>query len=180
MLHVYSRRGVQSGRFVYIRKKHLQNLWYDWKFKKKKNYIKYSIKSGKLMGTFPDVLSPKYKHNVLSAFNVDEYERAKDKAIMQVGKPPKKESNAEHLKIINLRRRISMVKPSSKNPITTKEQLAKCLGICVRQLREWGYQGTPLSAEGRFGSIKVTEGEGEPENIYNKKPIENEEIDDEL
>jgi len=178
MLHVYSRRGVQSGRFVYIRKKYLQNLWFDWRFKKKKNYIKYSVKSGKLMGTFPDVLSPKYKHNVLSAFNVDEYEKAKDKAIMQVGKPPEKNNNKQHIQLIELKNKIGRIKPTPKNPILTRTTLAKCIGISLRELERWAKLTPPLIGDTDYRPIKVTEGEREPEDTHNKKPIENEDFDD--
>lgn len=84
LIHVYSRKNVESGRFMYIRKKWLESLWRDYRFAKKRSYKLYSSK--KIRGTFPDILNPEYKNNVLSEFDNDEYERRKDEAIKSIGK----------------------------------------------------------------------------------------------
>lgn len=89
MIHVYSRRNIQSGRFVYIKQKNLEMLWRDYRFSKKRNYRKYSAK--KVRGMFPDVLNPKYKNNVLSDFDNAAYERNKINAIKMIGADPKKD-----------------------------------------------------------------------------------------
>lgn len=88
-IHVYSRNNIHSGRFVYIRKKFLEDLWRDYKVSKKRNYKLYGSK--KVRGTFPDILNPKYPNNVLSEFDNDAYESKKDEAIANIGK--KKDSN---------------------------------------------------------------------------------------
>ncbi len=83
-IHVYSRNNIKSGRFVYIRKKFLEDLWRDYKVSKKRNYKLYASK--KVRGTFPDILNPKYPNNVLSEFDNDAYENKKDEAIAGIGK----------------------------------------------------------------------------------------------
>ncbi|KKM75456.1 hypothetical protein LCGC14_1390090 [marine sediment metagenome] len=83
MIHVYSRKEVQAGRYVYIKKKALERLWHSWRRQRKRDYRKYCSKS--IRGTFPDVLNPNYKNNVLSDFNLKDYEKKKDEAIMLIG-----------------------------------------------------------------------------------------------
>jgi len=83
LIHVYSRKNIQSGRFMYIKKKYLESLWRDYRFSKRRNYAKYCSK--RIRGMFPDVLNPKYKNNVLSEFDDAHYESEKDKAINSIG-----------------------------------------------------------------------------------------------
>jgi len=98
MIHVYSRKNIYNGRFVYIRKKNLEPLWRDYKFAKKRNYGKYASKT--IRGTFPDILSPKYPNNVLSEFDVDAYEKKKDEAINSIGKNEKQSKKAQELQVL--------------------------------------------------------------------------------
>jgi len=93
LIHVYSRRNIQSGRFMYIRKKCLEPLWRDYRFRKVRSYKKYSSKT--VRGTFPDILNPKYKNNVLKVFDNATYEKAKDAAIMEIGKDTKVDKKVE-------------------------------------------------------------------------------------
>ena len=88
MVHVYSRNELEAGRFSYIKKKNLENLWQDWRRYKRRNYKKWATRY--IRGSFPDVLNPEYKHNVLSDFNLNTYEKAKDEAIDKIGKTDKK------------------------------------------------------------------------------------------
>jgi len=134
MIHVYSRKGTEPGRFIYIRKKYLHNLWLDFRFKKQKNYVKYCSMSGKIRGSFPDVVNPKYKNNINEDFDVAAYEREKDKAIMMVGKKDKKkDKNYDDLK------RFKQTLASVRFPLTSKEQLAEQLGVNVRQIYRWAH-----------------------------------------
>lgn len=87
LIHVYSRKDRESGRFIYIRKKNLEMLWRDYRYSKKRNYKLYA--SRKVRGTFPDILNPDYKNNVLSEFDIDNYEENKDEAIASIGKEKK-------------------------------------------------------------------------------------------
>ncbi len=84
LIHVYSRRNVESGRFMYVPRKHLEKLWRDYRFKKKRNYKEYASKN--IRGSFPDILNPKYKNNVLKEFNIKTYDKRKDEAIMSIGR----------------------------------------------------------------------------------------------
>src|SRR3990167_10482210 len=88
MIHVYSRNELHAGRYCYIKKRNLEYLYEHWRAKHRRDYKLFSSK--RIRGTFPDVLNPNYKHNVLSNFNVDAYESQKDNAIMQIGKPKEK------------------------------------------------------------------------------------------
>ncbi len=83
MIHIYTRPDTEESRFVYIRKKYLEKLWNDWRRKRQRNYFKYACRGVK--GSFPDVLNPDYKNNVLSEFDYDFYDKEKDKAIGSVG-----------------------------------------------------------------------------------------------
>lgn len=89
LIHVYSRKNIESGRFVYIRRNNLEALWRDYRVSKKRNYKIYCSK--KIRGSFPDILNPEYEFNVLEDFDIDYYEKEKDEAIQSIGE--KKESN---------------------------------------------------------------------------------------
>ncbi len=130
MIHVYSRNEITPGRFVYIRKKNLEKLWYDWKIKHKRNYRKYCSKG--IRGTFPDVMNPEYKHNVLSDFDINYYEHEKDKAIMSIGDVKEKKSH-EHKKMIEMRYKLAISCKTSKE----REEMAQKLGVSERTLRRW-------------------------------------------
>jgi hypothetical protein len=93
MIHVYSRNETDPGRFIYIKKKNLEKLYWDWRSKKLRNYKKYS--SRKCRGTFPDVLNEYYKYNVLGEFDFKEYEKNKNEAIASIGKETKKLNERE-------------------------------------------------------------------------------------
>jgi len=129
MIHVYSRKDVESGRFVYIRKRNLEFLWYDWRSKKKRNYRRWCSKS--VRGTFPDVLNPDYKNNVLSDFNLDYYEKMKDEAIMKIGRKDKKQ---EKLELDKFKKKVATL----TFPVHNKEELATQFGVHVRTLYRWG------------------------------------------
>lgn len=97
-IHVYSRNNREAGRFIYIRKKFLEDLWRDYKISKKRSYKIYGSK--KVRGTFPDILNPDYANNVLSEFDMDAYESKKDEAIASIGK---KKENKQQTKWKNQR-----------------------------------------------------------------------------
>ena len=126
MIHVYSRNDVEAGRFVYIRKKKLEYLWDEWRRKRKRNYKKWCSKS--IRGTFPDILNPDYKNNVLSDFDLDYYEKMKDDAIMKIGR--KREEKSELAKLKN---KIGLL----TFPIQNKKELAQQIKITSRTLYRW-------------------------------------------
>lgn len=124
MIHVYSRNNLEPGRFVYIRKNNLEYLWGDWRSKHKRNYRKWCSKS--IRGTFPDVLNPDYKNNVLSHFNFNAYERRKNIAIMKIGVKDKREEKSE---LDKLKYKVSQ--------LPNKVKVAKALGVTKRTLQRW-------------------------------------------
>jgi len=137
LIHVYSRKNLQAGRFLYIRKKYLEPLWRDYRFKKIRSYKKYSSK--KVRGSFPDILNPNYKYNVLKEFDVTSYEKNKDAAIRSIGRDTKKEKKEE---VDILRGKIANL--SGMN----QAELAKELGISRTTLWRWKEKSTPLPVTG--------------------------------
>ena len=131
MIHVYSRDEVTPGRFVYIKKRSLEQLWHDWRSKRRRNYRKHCSKS--IRGSFPDVLNPHYKNNVISHFNLDEYERKKDEAIMKIGEK-REEINKTKLMLQDLKAKISNI---DLQKTKTKKELAEHFGIRVTTLYKW-------------------------------------------
>lgn len=129
MVRVYSRNEMDTQqRFVWIPGKKLEALWRDYRFSKKRNYKKYA--SRKCRGVFPDILNPDYKYNVLKEFNVDAYEKMKDKAIESIGKNDKVSMKPIEEKLIRTQYAIT------KMP-GTQEEKAKPLGINRMNLSLW-------------------------------------------
>ena len=130
MIHVYSRNQLVSGRFIYIKKKNLEYLWNEWIKRRRRNYIKFASK--RIRGSFPDVLNPHYKHNVLSEFDVELYEKEKDHAISLIG-DKKSEKNKYKTALRIMKKVIGSLRP----PIMTKKELAERLGIPPRTFERW-------------------------------------------
>ena len=151
MIHLYSRDEITPGRYVYIRKKSLEPLWYDWRSKRKRNYKKYCSKS--IRGTFPDVLNPKYKHNVLSAFDDAAYESEKDKAIQMIGQSKEKMSR-DRKELIKLRLKLA------NNP--ERKKIAELIGVSTNVLYQWSKRlGIDSENEGFAKEIGVMTLNGE-------------------
>jgi len=85
LVHVYARNETELGRFVYYSKKKKEQLYYDFKRTKVRNYKKY----GDFHGTFPDVLAKVIDENV--------YEDMKDKAILSIGEDEKMSAAKQEL-----------------------------------------------------------------------------------
>jgi len=81
MVHLYQSGKEARPTMCYIRKKKLEKLWMNWKRKKSRDYFRYC---DKWRGNFTDILNPEAQGNVLSEFNLEEYEKAKDIAIGKV------------------------------------------------------------------------------------------------
>jgi len=127
LIHVYSRKNIQSGRFLYIRKKNLEPLYLDWKYKKRRNYKKYAHPT--VRGSFPDVLNPNYKNNVLSEFDNEAYEKRKDQAILSIGT----KETMSFWKEKNIRLKWGIYQMSG-----TQEEKGKILGVTGRTISKWG------------------------------------------
>ena len=128
LVHVYSRKNLYSGRFLYIRKKNLEPLYLDWKYKKQRNYKKYA--HPKVRGVFPDVLNPDYKNNVLSEFDVKSYEKRKDEAILSIGT----KENLNYWREENIKLKWAIY----QMPIIQEEK-AKICRVTTRTISKWGH-----------------------------------------
>lgn len=139
-IHVYSRKNVESGRFVFIKKGNLEHLWRDYKVSKKRNYKLYYNK--RIRGKFPDILNPDYKNNVLSEFDIDYYEKEKDDAIKNIGEK-KEGSQAKKWK----KQRNQMI-------VYIKDKLNLPFTELSKELRNFGIE--ELSMEGVRAAYRST------------------------
>jgi hypothetical protein len=150
LIHLYSRGSESQPRFIYIKRRYLERLYGDYRFKKKRNYFKYGKMSGKIRGTFPDVFDETKKYNILDVFNLEEYEKQKDKGIMNIGlkvgsernlkkevtsltrelKKIKKERNRIEKNYVTLQNQVGSLKP----PINSKIELTEKLGVSKNAL----------------------------------------------
>lgn len=73
MIHMYSRNGVQAGRWVYFKKESLERLYFYWKGTKRRAYKKFYDFRGSVPWVLPKIIDE------------SAYEKEKDKAIMSVG-----------------------------------------------------------------------------------------------
>ena len=122
LIHVYSRREIVAGRFVYIKKRAIEWLYNSYRSSKRRDYKKFTS----FRGSFPDF--PK------GIIDLNEYEKRKDQAIQTIGtkKDSKKDQELKNLKI-----KIGKV----KCPIQTKDQLAEMLELSSRTLIRWAKLG---------------------------------------
>jgi hypothetical protein len=133
MIKVYTRKRTEEPRFIYIPntdRKNLRKLWDDWRKNRKKNYFKYASKQCR--GTWPDILNPDYKYNVLSEFDLDSYERNKDDAIGQIGS--KKKTKTE-MKLLKLQYNVSQFPKHFKK--ITNVAIAELCGVSQSTLTAW-------------------------------------------
>lgn len=136
MIHMYTRKGKEAGRFVYIKKRKLEQLWNDFHRSKKRTYFK--LKS--FGGRFPDIME---KHFSSMGFFVgdianatyEDYEKEKDKAIKSIGVSKKSKKELFYLKHLNKARRVAAI--IMKESGLDNEKIAKLTGVRAQRLREW-------------------------------------------
>lgn len=116
MIHCYSRKNVQKGRFTYLSKNKKEQLFYDWKRTRKRRYKKYVS----FRGSFPIAL-PK-------VFNEEEYERMKDEAILNLD--GEEDKDAKTSKIEELKYKISQLPLEDKTKAIHFE-------VSERTIRRW-------------------------------------------
>ena len=116
MIHVYSRKELQAGRFVYFKKKSKEILFYSYRSSKKRMYRKYYS----FRGTFPWVL-PKI-------INEEEYEKNKDDAIMSIG--GEEDMPKWKIMLYVLRYKVSQL------PLKDKEK-AEGIGVSIMTIQRW-------------------------------------------
>lgn len=119
LVHVYSRKNLQKGRFLYYLKSAKENLYEDWMKKRIKNYKKYYSFHGSFV---------KAMDKVFTKEQVQQYEDKKDKAIMDLTKPSEeKEKKDEKLEQRNLL--IKDIKEKEGLSLREMEDRLKKIGI---------------------------------------------------
>ena len=131
LIHMYSKNEVTPGRYIYIKKKKLENLFNDYKRKKERNYKKYMNHGGD-MPLVEDKLG-KMGLTIEGTPNCDlkMYEEQKDKAILSIGNTDK--TNKYKLRWNDLRKKISKLRA----PILTMEMLYNQLSIPRTTILSW-------------------------------------------
>jgi len=132
MAHLYERRDKKGYAFAYIPRDKLQDLYNDAIKKHQRNYFKYSI----FTGEFPDVLNPDKKYNILDEFDIEVYEKEKDRVITSIGREDSDEEvvSKDREELLKLKKKIGMIKGKK----ITRTELAKNLGLNPDTLRIWG------------------------------------------
>ncbi len=134
LIHVYSRKNLQKGRFFYYTKDAKEKLYNDWRRKKIKTYKK----NQKFRGSFVKVME-----KVFTPEQVEEYEKKKDKAIQSIAQPENKKKELTERDI-----RVQLLKELRKHlPEITLKQWSKPFGVAERTLNRY------ISTE--TGDIKV-------------------------
>ena len=134
LIHMYSRREVEPGRFVYIKKRNLEKLYLSYKQNKKRLYKKYSS----FRGSFSEVMNRHFDNmgvhiNGFDKATIGIYESEKGKAIEGIGKADVKKENKALIELRKLKKTLgNMVIPS-----ITREELAAKMGISSRTLQMW-------------------------------------------
>lgn len=84
LVHVYSRKNLEKGRFCYFTKKKKEQLYIDWRKSKIKNYKKYYS----FRGSFPEA-----SKKIFTKEQKNEYEKKKDAAILSLIDEKEKEGD---------------------------------------------------------------------------------------
>jgi DNA-binding transcriptional regulator YiaG len=131
---MYSRHETIAGRFIYVKKKNLENLWNGYSKARQRLYGK--LKS--FGGSFPDLMERYFDEMGIMIDNKPatfvDYEKAKDRAIFSIGVEVGKKENKELIKLRALQSKIASL--TGANGITQQE-LARRLGTNARTIRDW-------------------------------------------
>lgn len=132
MFHVFisNQSNRQEVMFSFIPSPALQVLYNDYRFKKLRNYAKYT----QFVGRFPDILDGERPYNILDEFDIEDYERRKDKGIQEIGV----KKSAKELKHDKLRLKIGEL--ANKYPDLDLKIMAKHFDVSLRTLQRWKSQ----------------------------------------
>lgn len=161
LIHMYSRKEIHTGRFIYIPKRNLENLYRGYKVSKKRMYKKF----GTMRGAFVEVLE---KH--LTAMDIviegkphatlEDYEKLKDDSIMSVGNEEPKDSVKAKLmqEIRNLKGLIGR----APRAFETETERAKYFKTRLDSLSKWGkYEYIEVRKKNPFQIKPMFEEKGE-------------------
>ena len=155
MFRVYSRKEIEMGRFLYIKKGNLERLRQDYDKNKKKNYRKYAS----FHGVFPEVMEEYFdcldiSVNGRAHATLNDYEDEKVKAIGLIGVKASGMSKKELAlwkQVNGLRYRFSMIRD------ITRDKLCATIGLEPRRIQEWAkipLESTDLLGKPRFEAAK--------------------------
>ena len=136
MLHIYTRKAKDFGRFVYIKKRRLEKLWNDYHKLKKRTYQHHKS----FGGHFPNVMEKHFDEmdffvNGIPHATYKIYEQEKDKAIFGIGKSKRtKKELYNQRRLNNLRLGVSEI---IKEFNLSQTKVAKVLKVHIRRLQEW-------------------------------------------
>jgi len=139
MVHLYSKQGTDLGKFYYIRKKNLEELWNAYHKNHKRLYGKLKSFRGRLPYTMEDIFKD-LDINVegIPHASFDDYEREKDRAIASIGSKSKKEDK----NLIKLRELQYKVTQLAKVNNLDMERTANVIGVSSRSMRLWAKSNT--------------------------------------
>jgi len=121
LINCYSPDNISRGFFRFSNKRKKSNIYYDWKFSKKRTYKKHVDFSGRFTKAYSDLINEK------------EYERMKDKAISEMFSE-KGKSNPYKKQLTKLQEKVLQLPITLDIPFS---KLAKGLGYSRRQLYTW-------------------------------------------
>lgn len=140
LIHMYSRKEIDPGRFVYIRKRMLEPLYNGYRTSKKRLYKKLSS----IRGDFPEVLE-----KLLDKMNVTiegkanstfkDYDYMKDQVILSIGKA-KPEDVERHSELIRTKQELLKLKIAISNvrePVKNLTELAEKMGYPPTTVSGW-------------------------------------------
>ena len=124
LVHVYSRKNLQKGRFCYFTKDAKAKLYSDWTKRKIKNYKQHYKFHGSFVKAIGKVFTPEQEQ---------EYEDKKDEAIMSLSKEEEQTKTQKNMK--KLKYQIHKILKENKIPILKS---AKHFGVEPKSFSTWG------------------------------------------
>lgn len=126
LIHIYSRKNIYKGRFVYFNKNSKERLFHDWKRTHTKKYNKYYTFHGSFVKTMEKIFSKE---------QLDEYERMKDEAIMNISKKIEKPKSEIELKKETRKEILENIIEKKKG--LTQKDIADIMGCTIRSIQNY-------------------------------------------
>lgn len=166
LIHVYSRKQIEQGKYVYFNKIMKERLYYDWRKSRYRNYRKYY----NFHGSFPNVFA--------KIFDEDAYDKKKDMAILSIDKEDDKLDERSFRKNLS----IGFLNRAKLMGIdTTQENWAKILNVSLTTYKNYRREAEKLrkgqQAEGQIISklgvvdFSTTKDGGNQEDIVKQKGV---------
>lgn len=137
MIHMYSRREIEPGRFVYIKKSRLEALYRDWNSKHARTYRDHKS----FGGSFPEIMTKHFDHlditlNGKPHATYSDYNKAKGQGIISIGEQSNK-SKAEIKSQTKIKELQTLIASLPDKLGISQRQLAKLMGINRERFSNW-------------------------------------------